>query len=228
MQGRIPIYLEVGKKRVFAAAVDWPGWSRSGRGEDEAIDALVAYGERYRKAIGKAASDLTLPVEREALEVVERVPGNATTEFGAPGVPPKVDEAPLDEKEAKRQAALLEAAWKAFDRAAQAAASVELRKGPRGGGRDVPKMTEHVLGADEGYLNAFGDKLQKPQPAEVSERLKVVRSAFLDVLAMRARGEDPPRAPRSGKLWTPRYAVRRSAWHALDHAWEIEDRREPA
>jgi hypothetical protein len=24
--------------------------------------------------------------------------------------------------------------------------------------------------------------------------------------------------------WTPRFAVRRSAWHALDHAWELEDR----
>src|SRR5215210_7377184 len=133
MQGRIPIYLEVGKKRVFAAAVDWPGWSRSGRSEDEAIEALVAYGARYRKALGKHAADLTPPADRDAFEVIERVPGNATTEFGAPGVPPKLDEADLDEKEAGRQAALLEAAWKAFDRAAASAAGVELRKGPRGG-----------------------------------------------------------------------------------------------
>jgi hypothetical protein len=37
----------------------------------------------------------------------------------------------------------------------------------------------------------------------------------------------PERVPRSGKLWTPRYFVRRTAWHALDHAWEIEDRLQP-
>jgi hypothetical protein len=31
---------------------------------------------------------------------------------------------------------------------------------------------------------------------------------------------------RAGSLHlTPRFAVRRVAWHALDHAWEIEDRR---
>jgi hypothetical protein len=32
------------------------------------------------------------------------------------------------------------------------------------------------------------------------------------------------RGPRGGKRWLPRYFVRRVAWHALDHAWEIEDR----
>jgi hypothetical protein len=26
----------------------------------------------------------------------------------------------------------------------------------------------------------------------------------------------------------PRYAIRRIAWHVLDHAWEIEDKSDPA
>jgi hypothetical protein len=33
--------------------------------------------------------------------------------------------------------------------------------------------------------------------------------------------------PPVPKGWPPRYAARRIAWHALDHAWEIEDRSEP-
>ncbi len=39
-----------------------------------------------------------------------------------------------------------------------------------------------------------------------------------------ARGEIPERGSRGGTLWTPRYFVRRVAWHTLDHAWELEDR----
>jgi len=34
--------------------------------------------------------------------------------------------------------------------------------------------------------------------------------------------EAPLKAP--DRSWPPRYAARRIAWHALDHAWEIEDR----
>jgi hypothetical protein len=35
-------------------------------------------------------------------------------------------------------------------------------------------------------------------------------------------------SPIAGRKWPPRYAARRVAWHALDHAWEIEDRSEPS
>jgi hypothetical protein len=39
-----------------------------------------------------------------------------------------------------------------------------------------------------------------------------------------ACGEPVRTGPRGGVRWTARYYVRRSAWHVLDHAWEIEDR----
>ena len=39
--GATRCYLEVGKKRVFACALDWPGWCRSGRDERLAIEALT-------------------------------------------------------------------------------------------------------------------------------------------------------------------------------------------
>jgi hypothetical protein len=32
------------------------------------------------------------------------------------------------------------------------------------------------------------------------------------------------RAGAPGAAWQARYVIRRCAWHALDHAWEIEDK----
>jgi hypothetical protein len=56
------------------------------------------------------------------------------------------------------------------------------------------------------------------------QELARTRQAILDALAASARGEMAPRGPRGGLRWTPRYFVRRVAWHVLDHAWEVEDR----
>ena len=100
------------------------------------------------------------------------------------------------------------------------AESVELTKGPRGGGRDIQKIVDHVLGSDEGYLSMIG---AKPPRGGRDGRAERVRHAVLDALEVAVREGVPP-GPRGGKRWTPRYFVRRSAWHALDHAWEIEDR----
>jgi hypothetical protein len=41
---------------------------------------------------------------------------------------------------------------------------------------------------------------------------------------LRNAGELPDFGPRGGERWPALFAIRRSAWHALDHAWEIEDR----
>jgi hypothetical protein len=95
-----------------------------------------------------------------------------------------------------------------------------LSKGPRGGGRDLEKIVDHVLGSDEGYLSMIGAKAPRGGPDGRAER---VHRAVLDALGVAVREGVPP-GPRGGKRWTPRYFVRRSAWHALDHAWEIEDR----
>ena len=120
--------------------------------------------------------------------------------------------------------ALLKASWAKFDRTARKAWGVELRKGPRGGGRELDAIVRHVLEADKAYLGRLGGLNWKPDGGGVAAETTLVRKDIMDVLSTRARGESPPRTPRSGKLWDPRYAVRRSAWHALDHAWEIEDR----
>ncbi len=220
------VYLEVGQKKTFAAALEWPGWSRSGRDEEAALEALLAYGERY----GAVVQGVTLgpefnpPASPSAFRVVERLEGNATTDFGAPGIPPAADARPVDDAELERFKALLAAYWRALDAARSAAIGRELRKGPRGGGRELEGIVEHLLGADAGYLVQLGWKLGKDRAPDQDGELRRVRAAILEALPAAAHGELPARGPRGGERWTPRYVVRRAGWHVLDHLWEIEDR----
>jgi hypothetical protein len=214
-----PIYLEVGTKRVFAGAIEWPGWCRSARTEPDAIAALAAYGPRYARALGRSRRGFTPPSDEADLEVVERLKGNATTDFGAPGIAPAGDDRPLDADETRRQITLLRASWAALGRAASAAAGAALRTGPRGGGRTVDAIVAHVANAEGAYMSKLGWRLAADDPDP--------RERICTAVTSRAAGEPPDRTPRSGSLWTPRYFVRRGAWHALDHAWEIEDRLGP-
>jgi DinB family protein len=215
------VYLEVGKKRVFAGALEWAGWCRGGRDPDEALATLAEYGPRYAEAIRSARAGFKAPPGTEPLKVVERLKGNATTDFGAPGIPPRADERPLDAVELKRQTGILRACWATFDSVAKAHAKTKLATGPRGGGRSVAKIVAHVLEADVAYLSRLGGRHERGSAASEMKRM---RAEFLEMLASRTRGEEPDMGRRTAPLWTPRFAIRRSAWHALDHAWEIEDR----
>jgi hypothetical protein len=215
----IDVYLEIAPKRTFAAAVEWPGWARSGRDEEAALTALLDYGARYKKAMGAAARDLTLPATADDVRAVERLAGNATTEFGAPGMIPDADRQAADDDELERLVGLLRAAWAAFDSAADAARGHELAPaGPRGGGRSVARMRDHVVEADAAYLGGLGGR------HDPKADWAALQEAFAAAAVSRAHGELPDIGPRGGKRWPARYAIRRSAWHALDHAWEIEDR----
>ena len=159
-----------------------------------------------------------------ALAVRERLAGNAITDFGAPGLAPAADARAVDAREVRRLQALLRACWRAFDAATKAARGKELRKGPRGGGRDAEKIIRHVLGAEAAYLGQLGWAFKADEAADLVQELTRTRQAALKGLAASARGELAERGPRGGLRWTPRYFVRRVAWHVLDHAWEIEDR----
>jgi hypothetical protein len=216
-------YLEMGSRRVFAGALDWPGWCRSGRDENAALEALVAYGRRYKDTLGRAARGFAPPKDPSALDVVERLRGNATTDFGAPGIPPSADDRALDGRELDRYIRVLEASWAAVDEAAKAAKGKTLRKGPRGGGRELEAIESHVTEAGVAYLAGLGDRYRAPQGASARAAREGLRATMLETLRLRARGEPPPRPGRSQR-WSPRYFVRREAWHVLDHVWEIEDR----
>ena len=118
MPGRFEVTIERGAKRVFAGANAWPGWCRSERTEEGALEELLTYGPRYAKAMGRRRLGYLAPPDVGRFRVVERLTGNATTDFGAPGVAPRSDDRPVDEEEAKRLAAIMKASWSALDRAA--------------------------------------------------------------------------------------------------------------
>ena len=206
------VYLEVGRTRTFASAADWPGWCRAGKDERAALEALAAYTPRY--AAVAALANVPFPAKATDLDVTERLQGNATTDFGAPGMPAKDETRPLTATEAGRLCDLVDAAWMFLDKIVAKAPPI-LRKGPRGGGRDRDAMFDHVLGAESMYARQIGIRIKQPDGQDRTA-ISAFRNAILEGLS------DPNREAK----WPIAYAARRTAWHVLDHAWEIEDRSE--
>jgi hypothetical protein len=170
------------------------------------LDTLLEYADRYATVLRAADALRTKRFPAGQLEIVGTVPGNATTDFGAPGVPGPWDDDPVSAKDMRRLTGLLGACWDAFDRSVDASRP-ELTKGPRGGGRDRDQIVDHVREAERAYGRKLGLKLppRTPWPEQ--------RAAITAALEA---GADGP--------WPVRYGINRVAWHVLDHAWEIEDK----
>lgn len=215
MSRTLRVLVESTAKKAYVSALDWPGLARGAKTEDQAVELLIAALPRFAR-IARATGERFDPTDLD-IAVADRVPGDAGTEWGVPSIIVAVDREPVDAHEARRLASFVEAAWSTLD-AVAAAAPEELRKGPRGGGRDTSRIIEHVNGADAGYATTMGLK----HKADTREQVEALRAAVLEVLGTPSDG-----SPIAGKKWPPRYAARRIAWHALDHAWEIEDRTEP-
>lgn len=194
----VRVYLEVGEKSAFAAAIDWPGWCRRGRSSDLALDALEAYRARYRAVVGLALDG--------DFEVLDSLEGNATTDFGAPSAWGPWDEAPVGAREIARLVGALGDCWSYFD-GVVARAPTSLTKGPRGGGRDRDAVRDHVREAERSYASKIGARIA-PRTPWAAQRASISEALLA------------PGATR----WPAPYAVRRMAWHVTDHAWEIEDR----
>jgi len=216
------VVVELGRRRVFASALDWPGWSRSGKDETEALGRLADYGPRYLVVAGAAgaAGPAFTPAASEAFDVVERLPGSATTDFGAPGAVAHCEYEPLTASSAARTAHLVRATWTLLDRVVVTSPPT-LRKGPRGGGRDRDEVVDHLLTAEIAYARRIGIKLARPERRDIGAT--ATWRDEIEATLWRARSGEPT----SPTGWPPRYAARRIAWHTLDHAWEIEDRRDP-
>lgn len=214
MTERLTVAIEATKKRVFASATEWPGWSRSGKSTEEAIATLLAYAARYRPVAVAAGLALGSAFD---VDIVEQMEGGSGTEFGVPSVPTAADARPTDAAEAARLAGIVEASWAEFDRIV-ARASATLRKGPRGGGRDRDKMVSHVNESDWYYAREIGIGMRKPASGDRAA-VEALRAAMLGILRQPSDGRS-----LGDRKWPARYAARRIAWHALDHAWEIEDR----
>ncbi|HEY6377814.1 MAG TPA: hypothetical protein VI316_01405 [Candidatus Dormibacteraeota bacterium] len=216
---RPTVYVEAGRQKVFACALDWPGWCRAAKTEEGALETLAAAAPRY--AVVAAQAGLAFPGPSAGFEIVERVRGSAMTDFGVPGEAASTDARPVTRAEADRLVALLAAAWIVLDRVVSGA-SAELRKGPRGGGRDRDAIVDHVLAAEAAYGRKLRIRVRQPARDDVAA-VGAFRNAIKEGLRNLCTSASLPE-----KGWTPRYAARRITWHILDHAWEIEDRSLPA
>ena len=196
------VYLENGKTWTFACSLDFPGWCRRGKGEEAALEELLAYVPRYRKVAGRGWK----PGE---LEVIGRIKGDATTDFGAPHIIGPWDHKALTKPKRDEQLELLQKSWAYFDKVV-AGAPASLRKGPRGGGRDRDKVVDHVREAERAY--APGYSIRVPPRTPMAEHRDIIVAGLSE--------------KREHTKWPWPYVVRRMAWHVLDHAWEIEDRSE--
>jgi hypothetical protein len=217
----IQVAIEAARKKAFATAVDWPGWSRSGKTPALALEALAAYATRYATVAAEAGEPFPPgPLAVDDFRVVEEAAGGSGTEFGVPSRITDADRRRTTATEGDRLRRLVAAAWTTFDNVA-ATAPAELRKGPRGGGRDRDKMIGHVVEADGAYAREIGLRLEAPVPGDRAA-VEAMRAAVLEAIGAPSDG-----SPLADRKWTARYAASRIAWHALDHAWEMEDRSEP-
>jgi hypothetical protein len=214
----VRVMLEQGKKkRIVACAFDWPGWDRSARIGEDVLAVLAAYRPRYAKVAELAGVGAGFRATGE-FEVVERLDGIGMTDFyGISGRAAGPENDAMTDGECDRKIALLRACWRTFDDTA-ARVSPELRKGPRGGGRERDQIVWHVNIAEiDIFARKVGVKVPQQTVGDI-EALRAYRDAFVEAIREHhARGE-PARS------WALQFLIRRCAWHMLDHAWELEDR----
>lgn len=224
MGNKVEVFIESGNKKVFANALTWPGWSRSGRSVETALQALLDTAPRMAALFEHSPLSFEPPTSIDDFVIADQVTGNTGTDFGAPSVMIDADIVPLSGEELARQTAVLQAYWHAFDQAIKKATGKELRKGPRGGGRDLEKIIEHVVTSDQSYLRRIAAKFKIEAEVPLVDQLPRLRQTILTAVETAVSQGLPEKGPRGGKIWPLRLYIRYSAWHILDHSWEIEDR----
>ncbi len=206
-------------KKTAAFAVDWPGWGRGAKTPAGAVELLEAYRDRYRPIADLAG----LEAEFDAagpLEIVEDHVGVGSTDFwGISFAPSSFEQGPMPDDELEPKLALLDAAWRFFDDVA-ARVSPELQKGPRGGGRNRDEIIRHALGWERADLVRKVGVVADPVVPPTPEGLRSHRDEY--VAALRTYNADGRMA--RGRNWTIALLLRHTAYHVLDHAWEMEDK----
>ncbi len=206
-------------KRSVAFGIDWPGWSRGAKSAELALETLESYRERYRPVSGLARMAREFDAAGP-LEVVEERVGTGSTDFwGISFSPSTTEQDPMGEAEIERGIMLLRACWAFFDRVA-ARVSPEMRTGPRGGGRDRDEIIRHVIrNESEDFARKVGVRM--PEGAALTpDGLRQHRKAYVAGMRAYNTGE----VERRMRSWTLAFLIRHSAYHTLDHAWEMEDK----
>jgi hypothetical protein len=211
-------------KRWVAVAADWPGLERGGKTEDEAVEKMARYVPRYLPVAKRARLGSELATQTDP-EIIGRYPGVGSTDFwGISFAPSPLDREPFDAPTFDRNARLLRAAWAEFDETA-ARVSAELRPGPRGGGRSRDRIVTHVLAQEAGDFSRRVKSMSEVEEMDNEVLIHLTPGQLADhrdrfVKAMRAwYAEGKPLGN-----WTVPYLLRHTAYHVLDHTWEMQDR----
>lgn len=221
MKNHIRVMLEIGPKgkKVVAVAADWPGLERGAKTEDDAIERLLSYVPRYAKVAklaGMEAGIATVPV----VDVVERYPGKGSTDFwGISFAFSSIDQQAMSDEELERNLTLMKASWAYFDEV-RLRVSAELQKGARGGGRDRDQIVRHTFANEQDWVKKLG--VIVPDEAMLTDG---GRNAHRDDYCNAIR-EYHAQGKMAGKVakWPLHYLIRHTAYHTLDHAWEMEDK----
>lgn len=218
MANQIRVMLEIGPKgkKVVAVAPDWPGLERGAKTEELAIEKLRSYLLRYAQVAKLAELDAEFDAIT-SVDVVEQYAGTGSTDFwGISFAFSSIDKQGMSSDELERELTLLQACWAFFDDV-RSRVSAELQKGPRGGGRDRDHIVRHIFANEQDWAKGLG--VHTPDDAMLTdEGRKAHREAYCDAIRdYHAQGK------LAGK-WPLRYLIRHTAFHTLDHAWEMEDK----
>ena len=206
-------------KRSVAFSLDWPGWSRGAKTADLAFATLEAYRDRYRPVAELAGLAAEFDVAGP-LEIVEDRVGTGSTDFwGISFSPSSTEHGEMSQAELDRKLGLLQASWAFFD-GVVARVSPEMRAGPRGGGRDRNRIFRHVVrNESEEFAKQVG--LRIPEEAALTpEGLRHHRESYLEAM----RAYNAGKVEKKMRSWSLPFLIRHSAFHTLDHAWEMEDK----
>jgi hypothetical protein len=218
MADEIRVMLEIGPKgkKVVAVAPDWPGLERGAKTGEAAIEALRAYLPRYAKVAKLAGMDAEFAAIT-AVDVVEHYPGVGSTDFwGISFAFSAIDRQDMSGDDLERELTLMQAGWAFFDDV-RSRVSPEMEKGPRGGGRDRDQIVRHTVGTEQDWAKKLG--LRTPQGTMLTdESLKAHRDAYCQAIrAFHAQG-------KMARTWPLRYLIRHTAYHTINHTWEMEDK----
>ncbi len=219
MDHLVRVTLEVGPKgkKVVAVAPDWPGLARGAKTGDAALEVLRSYLPRYSPVARAAGMDPAAFADTTALEVVEQYEGTGSTDFwGISFGFSSIDREPMSSVALERHLTLMRACWSYFDDV-RSRVSAEMQRGPRGGGRDRDHIVRHTLGAELDCAKKIG--ILTPLEEMLTEAgLNAHRDAYCD--AIRALNSESKMA----RNWPLRFLIRHTAFHTLDHTWEMEDK----
>jgi hypothetical protein len=206
-------------KRSVAISIDWLGWERGAKTAELAVETLEAYRERYRPIAALAGMERDFDAAG-TLEIVEERVGPGSTDFwGISFAPATAEQEPMDEAELEGAITLLQACWSYFD-AVAARVSPEMRAGPRGGGRDRDQIIRHAIRVEsEDFARRVGLRLAEGAALEPGA-LSSYRKDYIEAMRAYNAGE----ATGHMITWTLPFLIRHSAYHTLDHAWEMEDK----